>query len=639
MPATTFSLPLGTRLGEFELTGVLGEGGFSVVYMAIDHSLARTVAIKEYMPSAIATRLPDGAVLPKSQTQEETFNAGLASFLNEARLLAKFTHPALVHIHRIWEQNGTAYMAMQYCVGQTLRQINQSASAETRDEEWLKAIVTPILDVLELLHAQNCFHRDISPDNILILQDGGPILLDFGAAQQIIGDMTQGLTVILRPGFAPIEQYADDANLQQGPWTDVYGVGAVLYYLLMGKPPIASVARLVKDPMVKLADSNELTGISHSFREAIDRALAVQPSQRIQSIAELRDALQLPAFKPDRQIGKLPVDTSSEEGITNTNQVSSQDQTDSGAGLGYSTNGSSPLVKTAPLFSSYSNQNTDIGAQGLKSNTAATVKIACDLLRNRNIILLIIFFIAALTIALALFYKSTPDVGENTRTTIQKPITDEEMKLAPSSDLSIQQRTDNQVSTATTSPIISNQVANRQENIPATSKIIVPNDNKKEFSQQKSDALPIREKIESIPSKHSIEAITQKAPVNPIAEPQQHTATVATTASINSSSSAGTNLSPKIHQSIERPDVPARMVIAPEPPSAAPSKMPVVYLSIKPWGQVLVNGQSQGISPPLTHLSLTPGKHVVVIKNGNFPPATIKVTVPEQGDIVIFHRF
>ena len=123
MGATASSLPVPTMLGEFELTGLLGEGGFSVVYLAVDHSLDRTVAIKEYMPSAIAARQSDGTVLPRSPKHEETFKAGLASFINEARLLARFNHPALIHIHRVWEQNGTAYMAMQYCPGRTLRQV------------------------------------------------------------------------------------------------------------------------------------------------------------------------------------------------------------------------------------------------------------------------------------------------------------------------------------------------------------------------------------------------------------------------------------------------------------------------------------------------------------------------------------
>ncbi|MDR0779439.1 MAG: serine/threonine protein kinase [Pseudomonadales bacterium] len=304
MATTTSSLPLGTRLGEFELTGIVGEGGFSVVYVAVDHSLERTVAIKEYIPYSIATRQADGLVLPRSAKHKDTFQIGLASFINEARLLARFSHPALIHIHRVWEQNGTAYMAMQYCLGKTLRQISQTEPDLVRNEGCLKTTFTPILDALAFLHANNCFHRDLSPDNIIILKNGTPILLDFGAARQVIGDRTQALTVILRPGFAPIEQYVDDTSLQQGAWTDVYGISAVLYFLLIGKPPVASVARVLKDPLVKLTDVGDLDWISHSFRDAIDRALAVQPSQRIRSIEELSDALQLPTFRPDSLFGR-----------------------------------------------------------------------------------------------------------------------------------------------------------------------------------------------------------------------------------------------------------------------------------------------------------------------------------------------
>jgi serine/threonine protein kinase len=326
-PETAMSLAPGTQMGEFQLTGVVGEGGFSIVYTALDHSLKRAVAIKEYMPMAIATRLPDGTVQPKLPKDKKIFDIGLASFLNEARLLAKFMHPALVHIYRILEQNGTAYIVMQYCVGQTLRQISHSAPDLVKNQEWLKDTFTPILDALDLLHVNNCLHRDISPDNIFILKNGVPVLLDFGAARQVIGGITRDLTVIVRPGFAPIEQYeqTDDPNLQQGPWTDIYGIGAVLYYLLIGKAPAASITRLVKDPVLKLVNVNELAGVSRSFRKAIDRAMAVYPNQRIQSVAELRKALRLPGFKPEMIHGNMSLSERSADLDVTSRKTISQD--------------------------------------------------------------------------------------------------------------------------------------------------------------------------------------------------------------------------------------------------------------------------------------------------------------------------
>ncbi|GAB2819554.1 hypothetical protein GCM10027276_21620 [Comamonas piscis] len=214
---TAMGLAIGTRLHEFELRSVVGEGGFSIVYLAYDHSLQRTVAIKEYLPGTIAFRDGEGLIRPRFEKYEATFNTGRQSFLNEARILAQFEHPALIRIHRFWEQNGTAYMVMQYCAGKTLRKLLLDEPQLHSDEHWLKVqVMDPVLDALQLLHSRHYYHRDLSPDNIIVLDSGMPMLLDFGAARQVIGDMTQALTVILKPGFAPIEQYADDESMRQG---------------------------------------------------------------------------------------------------------------------------------------------------------------------------------------------------------------------------------------------------------------------------------------------------------------------------------------------------------------------------------------------------------------------------------------
>jgi non-specific serine/threonine protein kinase len=203
------SLPIGTRLAEFEIRQVIGEGGFGIVYLAFDHSLQRTVAIKEYMPAALASRASDHTVSVRSRRHAEAFGAGLRSFINEARLLAQFDHPALVKVYRFWELHGTAYMAMRYYEGRTFKSV-VGDHPELVSEAWLKDLLKPVLGALEALYAANILHRDVSPENIMIQPDGRPVLLDFGAARQIVQDMAQSLTVILKPGFAPVEQYADD---------------------------------------------------------------------------------------------------------------------------------------------------------------------------------------------------------------------------------------------------------------------------------------------------------------------------------------------------------------------------------------------------------------------------------------------
>lgn len=283
------ALPIGTRIGEFEIRGLVGEGGFGIVYKAYDHNLERQVALKEYLPSSLAARQADTTVKVKSARQEETFAAGLRSFVNEARLLAQFDHPSLVKVFRFWEEHGTAYMVMPLYEGETLKQAVRKRDSAP-DEAWLRGILDPLLDALEVIHRSDCLHRDISPDNILLLADGRPVLLDFGAARRVIGDMTQALTVILKPGYAPIEQYDEVPHLKQGAWTDLYALAAVIHYAVRGKPPPAAVGRSIKDTYQPLAEA--LAGrYSARLLALIDRTLSPLPNQRPQSVAEFRQLL------------------------------------------------------------------------------------------------------------------------------------------------------------------------------------------------------------------------------------------------------------------------------------------------------------------------------------------------------------
>jgi hypothetical protein len=285
------ALAEGTRLGEFEITGLVGEGGFGIVYLAYDHSLQRRIALKEYMPSALAARTGTATVAVRSARHAETFQAGLRSFINEARLLAQFDHPSLVKVYRFWEANGTAYMVMPFYEGLTLKETLQKLG-KPPDENWLKDLLRPLIDALAIIHREQCFHRDIAPDNILILKDGRPVLLDFGAARRVIGDMTHALTVILKPGYAPVEQYAEMPSMKQGAWTDIYALASVVYYAIAGQAPMPSIARLMSDrlePLSKMAAGR----YSPEFLSAIDKALAVKPEDRPQDVSHLRALLGL----------------------------------------------------------------------------------------------------------------------------------------------------------------------------------------------------------------------------------------------------------------------------------------------------------------------------------------------------------
>ncbi len=301
----------GVQVGEYRLLGAIGEGGFGIVYRALDLTLDRIVAIKEYMPSTLAGRKATNQIHVRSQ-HRGAFDAGLRSFINEARLLAKFSHPALVHVYRFFEENGTAYMVMRHYEGQTLREFLESHAGSV-SQPWLEAMLSPILDVLEMLHAADCYHRDIAPDNIFLQDNGVPVLLDFGAARRIIGDMTQALTMVLKPGFAPIEQYVEDGAMPQGAWTDVYQIGAVIYLAITGKPPATSVARMINDPMPTLGEHN-YPGYSARFYAGVQRALAVKPQDRLQTIAELKSHLGIasfssPAIEPRINSGFAPLAT------------------------------------------------------------------------------------------------------------------------------------------------------------------------------------------------------------------------------------------------------------------------------------------------------------------------------------------
>ena len=632
------SLPLGTRLGAFELTGVLGEGGFSFVYVALDHSLERMVAIKEYMPSAIATRLPNGSVLPKSAEDEEAFKAGLASFINEGHLLAGFKHPALVDIYSIWEQNNTAYIAMQYCVGKTLRQISHSEHMLVKDEKWLKAMIVPILDALELLHAQHCFHRDISPENIMILQGGGPVLLDFGAARQVIGDMVQGMTVILRPGFAPVEQYVNDPSLQQGPWTDVYGVGAVLYYLLMGKPPVASVARLVRDPIPKLADSDDLVDVSHSFREGIDRALAVYPNQRIQSIAELREVLQLPVFKPDEQTGKapgIPIEIPAELGAAATTALNPDGI---GAGLNHNAGVSLSPEGIESDASPRVSQAANVFSKDSRINTTATASIIHRLLSFQSISMIIGLAVIVIAAAFGFIYKNMDRTYQDVRVATNKNFNNK-IPETPLANVSIPPPVTPPASAMTALPLTVAQASAPQEDIPQNAITAASNDSAEQSLEPSINTSPTQDTEKDIPAPGDV-AVTPKA-ARPDSSAAPSTRTSASIVTVPHPSTTTEIIPAKPKQktlsSNKSNQVTARA--SQSAFAAEPNKTSLVRLSIQPWGQLIVDGQVQGISPPLTHLSLTPGNHTIVITHGNFPPATIRVAVPEKGEIVVFHRF
>lgn len=299
-PATASSaLPTGTRLAEFEITGVLGEGGFGIVYSAYDASLDRQVAVKEYFPFSMSFRGANAAVQVKSADSARIFAAGMASFVNEARMLAGFSHPALMEVFRFWEANGTAYMVMRRYDGTTLQAILRS-TPQVATEAWLRKTLDPVLLALAELHKQQCYHRDIAPDNIMVLPDGHSVLMDCGAARRIIGGMSQASTSVLKPGYAPVEQYSGDGEMHQGAWTDIYAIGALLYQAMTGQVPVQAISRMTEDLLVPVTQLVRQR-YSEALCQAVMKCLAVLPADRFQNIDALRAALGWDASGRERQ--------------------------------------------------------------------------------------------------------------------------------------------------------------------------------------------------------------------------------------------------------------------------------------------------------------------------------------------------
>lgn len=314
-PGNPDTLAPGAQIEGLEIRDVIGIGGFGIVYKAWDPMLERLVALKEYFPSALAVRMPSGTVKVREERHRGTYESGLSSFVNEARLLAQFDHAALVKVYRFWEMQGTAYMVMPLYQGVTLKQYMQQHAGPLSDELLLNWLVA-LTEALECMHAQQCYHRDISPENIIIQESTGlPILLDFGAARRAIGSVSQPFTVILKASYAPIEQYAEVPSMTQGPWTDVYALAAVAHYLMTGKTPPSSVSRLVNDNYVPLESRTDLQ-FRIEIKQAIDHALRVQVHERTASMADFRSALQarpttrsdlpevLPEPKPEKRSTK-----------------------------------------------------------------------------------------------------------------------------------------------------------------------------------------------------------------------------------------------------------------------------------------------------------------------------------------------
>jgi hypothetical protein len=280
----------GSLLYGYRIVRLLGEGGFGLTYLAQDVEMGRPVVLKEFYPDELVSRKRDGRVRP-GVGNEKDYHYGLSTFRNEAKILARFDHPSIVKILSYFEANDTGYIVMEYLQGEDLGQV-LDRRGRFRDGASVLEVVMPILEGLKEVHRHHFLHRDIKPSNILLCPGRLPTLIDFGASRELIGRGSTRVTTILTAGYAPPEQYGSSME-KQGPWTDLYAVGAVMYRMITGEAPPDAQGRSYqllqngRDPCRPLRERKP-GGFSPALLSAVDRALALRASERPQSVEEFQ---------------------------------------------------------------------------------------------------------------------------------------------------------------------------------------------------------------------------------------------------------------------------------------------------------------------------------------------------------------
>ncbi|MEY4295099.1 MAG: hypothetical protein RLY82_787 [Pseudomonadota bacterium] len=284
-------LPANTVLNGYTIVRQVSEGGFSLVYLAVD-AHKQMVAIKEYLPASLASRI-EGQLAPQVLPDKlSLYRLGLKSFFEEGRSLAQISHPSVVSVLNFFRQNETVYLVMNYLQGATLQDFimagRQVTAAKAFSESTIRSVFDEILQGLRVVHQNKMLHLDIKPANLFITDDDSAVLIDFGAAREVLnkdGNFTQPMYT---PGFAAPEMYRRETQL--GPWTDIYAIGACMYSMMIGYPPPEVVKRRTNDPVPSML-MRKASNYSDKLIEVVEWCMSLDPLARPQSVFELQSAL------------------------------------------------------------------------------------------------------------------------------------------------------------------------------------------------------------------------------------------------------------------------------------------------------------------------------------------------------------
>ncbi|MDQ6618120.1 MAG: serine/threonine protein kinase [Pseudomonadota bacterium] len=604
----SLTLPVGTRVGEFEVVGVIGEGNFGIVYVVQDHQLQRRLAVKEYVPATLVIRAADCTLEARSPMAGATFRAGLHSFLDEAKLLSAFEHPALLKVLSYWEQSGTAYMAMPHYDGKTLKTLVSEGLRP--DEAWLRSFLEPLLAALDMLHGAQCFHRDITPANVMVLNNGAPLLMEFGAARRTIASLTQDVTVVLKPGYAPLEQYTDDPSLQRGAWSDIYSLAAVLRFAITGKPPTTPVMRALSDTMKPLRGM--VPGYSEEFLRGIDEALAVRPDERPHNVPEFRLRLGMPPSRPSSNVQAFVPDTerSHEAGAAEKPHESQEEPAPAPPQSPSATvDLDSTLLFDGAQLKAHLQQHQSgggvapgPGAPSVRTPGEPDVRdpgIAAENGPARSRLWKII--VAAL-LTIALIITGALHFRESNQASGHAAAGDKD----PSGSKAIAPKPVAPPAPASNPPISANAREPGQSASQAANGAAV--------ELQAAPARANASAVASVPATHAEDPVT----IAPRAESAP---------------------SPTKDTTSARNAPPARaeaLAAAPVVPRIETGKL---RLNILPWGEVYVDGRYRQPSPPLKELNLPKGRHSVEVRNGAFPAFITEVVVQPGARVDVSHTF